>query len=138
MSIGFFQDSGLSQPAARLNATAAADGSGSSDHVVYLGGTEATREHVAASDPGTDPIEISIADSEGGLSLLPSALRLALTQGGLATATPGDPLDVGTSIAGGSANAVAVWVRVDAPEIDAAIYDNLNLTTNDLISRAVT
>lgn len=137
MSIGFFQDSGLSQPAARLNATAAADGSGSSDHVFYLGGTEAAREHVAASDPGTDPIEVSIADSEGGTSLLPSALRLALTQVGLNAATPGDPLTVGTSIAGGSAHAVAVWVRVDIPETDPAIYDNLSLVTNPLISQAV-
>ncbi len=137
MSIGFFMDAGLAQPAARLSATAAADGSGSSEHVFYLGGTDATRKHVAASDPGLDPIEVSIDDSEGGMSLLPSALRLATTQGGLATATPGAPLAVGASIVGGAANAVAVWVRVDAPEIDAAIYDNLSLVTNAVISQAV-
>lgn len=137
MTIGFFTDSGLTQPAARLSAVGAANGSGSSDHQLYLGGTDATREHVAASDPGVDAIEVSISDSEGGASLLPTALLLATSQIGLATATPGDPLDVGTSIAGGSANAVTVWVRVDAPAITAAIYDNLSLTTNDLISRAV-
>lgn len=137
MTIGFFTDSGLTQPAARLSAVAAADGSRSSEHQFWLGGTDPMREHVASSDPGVDDIDVSIADSEGGTSLLPSALRLALTQGGLNTATPGAPLAVGTSIAGGSANAVAVWVRVDAPAITAAIYDNLSLTTNDLISRAV-
>jgi len=137
MSIGFFTDSGLSQPATRLNAMAAADGTGSSDHRFYLGGTDATREHVAASDPGVDAIEVSISDGAGGTSLPPSALRLATTQGGLASATPGAPLAVGTSIAGGSAHAVSVWIRVDAPAIDAAIYDNLALTSNALISRAV-
>ena len=137
MSIGFFTDSGLSQPAARLSATAASSGAGSSDHLFYLGGTDAAREHVAASDPGVDDIEVSIADSEGGTSLLPSALRLATTQGGLGTATPGAALAVGTNLIGGSANAVTVWLRVDAPAIAAAIYDNLSLTTNDLITREI-
>lgn len=137
MSIGFFLDSGLAQPAARLSATAAADGSGSSEHVFYFGGTDATRKHVAASDPGVDQIEVSIEDSAGGTALLPSALRLATTQGGLGSATPGAALSVGTSIIGGSAHAVAVWVRVDAPAIDAAIYDNLWLVTNALLSQAV-
>jgi hypothetical protein len=137
MSIGFFTDSGLSQPAARLTATAAANGSGSSDHQFWLGGTDEMREHVAASDPGVDDVEVSITDGAGGASLLPSALRMATTQGGLSTAMPGAPLAVGTSIAGGSANAVAVWVRVDAPAIAAAIYDNLSLTTNDLITREI-
>lgn len=137
MSIGFFLDAGLAQPAARLSATAASDGAGFSEHVFYLGGTDATRKHVAASAPGSDPIQVSIADSEGGTSLLPTALRLATTQGGLATATPGAPLSVGASILGGSAHAVAVWVRVDAPAIDAAIYDNLSLVTNAVISQAV-
>lgn len=135
MSIGFFLDSGLSQPAARINATAAADGSGSSDHVIWLGGTDATREHVAASDPGVDPIEVSVFDAAGGDLLLPSSLMLATTQGGLDTATPGASLSLGATIGGGSANAVAIWVRVDAPEIDPAIYDNLALMTNAMISR---
>lgn len=141
MTIGFFLDSGLAQPAARLAATAAEDGIGYSDHCFYLGGTDATREHVAASDPGVDDIEVSIADDAddaGGMALLPSALRLAATQGGLDTAMPGDPLAVSASIAGGAAHAVAVWVRIDAPAIGAAIYDNLTLATNALISRVVT
>lgn len=135
MSIGFFLDSGLSQPATRIYATAAADGSGSSDHVVWLGGADATREHVAASDPGVDPAQVSVFDAADGDSLLPSTVSLATTQGGLDTATPGASLSLGATIGGGSANAVAVWVRVDAPEIDPAIYDNLALITNALISR---
>lgn len=135
MSIGFFLDSGLSQPAARIRSTAAADGDGSSDHRVWLGGTDATREHVAASGPGIDQIVVSITDSEGGMLLPASALTLATTQGGLDSTAPGNPLAVGAAITGGSANAVSVWLRVDAPEIDPAIYDNLSLITNALISR---
>lgn len=38
-------------------------------------------------------------------------LKLALTQGGLAAATPGAPLDLGTTILGGVANAVEFWLR---------------------------
>lgn len=137
MSIGFFLDSGLSQPAARISATAAADGDGSSDHRVWLGGTDATREHVAASGPGVDQIVVSIADSGGGMLLPASALTLAMTQVALDATAPGNPLAVGTAIAGGSSNAVSVWLRVDAPEIDPDIYDNLTLVTNPLISRVV-
>lgn len=136
MSIGFFQDSGLSQPAARITATAATDGTGYSDHIYYLGNTTGGREYVAASDPGVDEIAVSIEDSAGGTSLLPTALRLALAQVDLATATQGAALDVGTAIAG--FDSVEVWVRVDIPVTTSAIYDNLSLTTNDLISREAT
>ncbi len=137
MSIGFFQDFGLSQPATRLLATAASDGAGSSDHLFYFGGTDVSREHVAESDPGVDNVVISIADSSGGTLLLPSALKLAVAQVDLDTATPGASLSVGTNIIGGAANAIPVWVRVDAPAIAAMIYNNLTLTTNALLSREI-
>ncbi len=136
MSIGFFLDSGLSQPAARLVVAAATDGSGYSDHLRYLGHTTSSREYVAASDPGVDEITVSIDDSAGGTSLLPSAIRLAVVQEDLGTATPGAALDAGTLIPG--YDPYPVWIRVDIPETPAAIYDNLSLITNDLISREAT
>lgn len=40
-----------------------------------------------------------------------SELKLALTQAGLAAATPGAPLDLGATILGGVANAVEFWLR---------------------------
>lgn len=135
MSIGFFADTGLSQPAARLSALADADGTGYSDHVFYLGNTTNGREYVAASDPGVDQITVSVTDSLNGASLLPSCVRLATTSGDLGSATPGAPLDVGASIPGSAY--VDVWVRVDIPVTAAAIYDNLGLTTNDLITREI-
>ena len=135
MSIGFFADTGLSQPAARLSALADADGTGYSDHVFYLGNTTTGREYVAASDPGVDEITVSVTDSLNGASLLPSCIKRAATSGGLGSATPGAALDVGTSIAGLAY--VEIYVRVDIPVTTAAIYDNIGLTTNDMITREI-
>lgn len=39
-------------------------------------------------------------------------IKLALTEGGLTSATGGDPLNVATTITGGVGNAIPVWIRV--------------------------
>lgn len=136
--IGFFTDSGLSTPAARAFALQASDGSAPpADAVYYIGDPDSSRAWKAASDPGVDDITVSITDSAGGTSLLPAKLKLALTQGDLVSATPGAALDIATEITGGTANAVAVWVRVDSDVFAAGVYDNLSLATNDMISLAV-
>ncbi len=69
--------------------------------------------------------------------LPPEKIRLSLTQIDLASATPGAALNIGTEIAGGTANAVEVWVRVDSDVFAAGIYDNLILSANPVISVSV-
>lgn len=136
--IGFFTDSGLASPAATAFALQASDGTAPpADAVYYLGDPDASRAWQAASDPGFDDITVSIADSAGGTSLLPAKVRLALTQGGLGSATPGAALDIATEIAGSTANAVEVWVRVDSDVFAAGLYENLSLAVNPVISVAV-
>ncbi len=136
--IGFFADSGLSTPASRLSVLQATDGSAPVvDAVAYLGDPDASREWVAASDPGVDDIVVSLEDSESGASLLPSVFRLATTQGGLATATPGAALTIDTSIIGGTANAATVWLRCDTDTHAAGLFDNLSLAVNPLVAQAV-
>jgi len=76
----------------------------------------------ANSDPGVDPITLSVVDSAPGSGQPASALKLALTQSGLATAVGGDPLDLGTEILFGAVNGVQVWVEFD---------DNTGVLAND-------
>lgn len=136
--IGFFTDSGLASPASIAFALQASDGTAPpADAVYYLGDPDSSRAWRASSDPGVDDITVSIEDSAGGTSLLPAKVRLALSQGGLGSATPGAALDIATEIAGGTSNAVEVWVRVDSDVFAADIYDNLSLSVNSMISVAV-
>lgn len=134
--IGFYMDSGLAVPASLLTAMQASDGSPpAAVRTVWLGTTETDRAWYAASNPGVANIVVSIDDSAGGAALLPATLRLALSEGGLASATPGSALVIDTEIGPGSANAIAVWVGIDIGAMDSGAYDNLSLVTNPLISQ---
>lgn len=136
--IGFFDDSGLSVQSTGLTAIQATTGASAAvDREVFLSVTDTGRAWYAASDPGVDDIVVSIADSAGGTSLLPSSVRMALLSADLGTATPGASLVIDTAVQPGSINAISFWVRIDAPVFAAGIYSNLSLTTNDLISQAV-
>jgi len=129
----FYNDAGLSMPATKLKAMQASDGSSPAvDFTFWLGSTEIDRAYYAASDPDVDDIVVSIT---GGATLPASALRLALAPEDLDTATPGAALSIGTMVTSGSANAVAVHVRVDTAALAAGIYNNLALTTVPLISQ---
>lgn len=134
--IGFFEDAGMSVPAVKLKAMQASDGSSAAvDFIYYLASDDADRTYYAASDPDVDDIVVSIVDAAAGASLPPTALRLALAAEDLDTATPGAALAIGTALASGSVNAVAIHVRVDSAAIAAGIYENLSLATNPLISQ---
>jgi hypothetical protein len=91
----------------------------------------------AESDPGVDQISVSITDTTPGSGHEATAVKLALTEAGLATAVAGDPLDIGTSVASGAANAVEVWVRVTDAVGSLATSTELGLTTHDLVESAV-
>lgn len=130
-SLAFYSDAGLTTPLSQLLAVQTNDGSAAAvDRVVYLGSPLVSMVFQAQSDPGIDQITVSINDSLSGLQIPAASLRLALSSGGLAAATPGAALDVGTEILSGSENAVAVHVRVDADAIAAGSYNNLSLMTN--------
>ena len=134
--IGFFGDAGMSVPAVKLKAMQASDGSSAAvDFIYYLASDDADRTYYAASDPDVDDIVVSIVDAAAGASLPPTALRLALAAEDLATATPGAALAIGTALASGSVNAVAIHVRVDSAAIAASVYENLSLATNPMISQ---
>lgn len=131
-SLDFYSDAGLTTPYSRVDAVQSTDGAAPAvDSVLYLGSTAVAKQFQANSDPGIDQIVVSIANTGG--SPANTAIRLALTSGGLDSATPGASLNVGTEILSGSENAIAVHVRIDAPALTAGNYDNLSLETNETI-----
>lgn len=113
LTFGFYLDPALTTPvAARPQFVQAASSPVAEDKVVYFGSPNAGRIAKAASDPGVDAIAVSIVDSASGAGSPAGDVRLALSAGGLATATPSAPLSLGVDVAGGVAEAVPVYLRV--------------------------
>jgi hypothetical protein len=130
----FKQDAGLTTAFALLSSAQAIDGSAAAvDRVAYLGSVLPAVKYLATIDPGVAPILVSIVDAVTGLQLPGSTIRLALTEAGLDVATPGADLAVGAEILSGSANAVEVWIRIDAAAAAAGLYDNLSLVTSETV-----
>jgi hypothetical protein len=134
-TFNFFTDAALT---VALSTDLQASGS-SSDFRLWFGSaaTADAYQVQASSDPGVDQIEISITDSAPGTGHANTAVKLALSESGLATAVAGDPLDIGTSVTSGAANAVEVWVRVTDAIGSLTVSTELGLTTNTLEESAV-
>lgn len=133
LTFGFFEDANLTTPVSTLSFTFESDGStGPLDKVIYLGSTDGTKTLQAVSNPGVDPITVSVSDSAPGAGQETTAVKLATTQAGLDTATPGASLSLGTSISGGTANAQPIWMRVEPTDLTVGTSTELTLTTNDV------
>jgi len=74
--------------------------------VFYVGTPESGNKLQDATNPGVDPIELSIVDASAGSGVEASHIKLALSEAGLSSATGGAALSLGTSIAGGTGLAV--------------------------------
>lgn len=83
----------------------------SADSVVYVGLTDTGRKIQAQSDPGVDPITVTIADSSAGSGVATTDIKLATSSAGLDSATAGAALSLGTAINGGAANRAEVHIR---------------------------
>lgn len=133
-SLNFWQDAGMTVPFTLLEAVQTTDGGAAAvDRIAYLGSTTAGNVFQATSDPGVDDVLLTIVDSETGLQIPDTTLRLALSLGGLDGATPGADLVLGTDLLSGAGNAMAVHVRIDAAAIAAGNYDNLSLVTSETV-----
>ena len=78
----------------------------------WFGSTTSGVKLQAASNPGTDHLFLSVLDSATGTGHATTAIKLATTSGGLATATAGVALDLDTAIYGGAALAEEIWIEV--------------------------
>lgn len=133
LSFGFFSDPALTTPfAGRLSFFQDAQAPVGDDKVIYLGSPDPVKVLRAASDPGVDPITLTVADSAAGSGSPAGDVRLALSAGELASATGGAALSLGVQINGGAANAVAIHVRVLDSTGVSALNQDLSLLTNNL------
>lgn len=112
-SFAFYSDPGLTTLVGSVADFAqSVDGStGAVVRAVYYGSTSVGRTLRAASDPGVDPIVVSVVDSTplAGSPVADVTLALESTFVGRAA---GAPLSLGTQILGGVANAVPIYIRV--------------------------
>lgn len=135
----FYTDAGLTSPkVGALSVSEAFDGStGAIDTVLYYGSAVNGRVLQAASNPGVDQITLNVVDAASGTGQPAGIVKLATTQGGLAAATAGAPLNLGTVINGGSAGAKTVWIRIDIslPGGNTVLgtYTDLSIVTNSVL-----
>lgn len=114
-----------------VTATQNVDGStGMQKFQYWLGSVAAGKTLQAESDPGIDQITLSITDSAPGTGHPASDIKLALTEGGLTSATGGAPLNLGTAITSGVANAVTFWVGITDSTAVTGTSTELAIQTN--------
>lgn len=104
------------------------DGStGPVDTVLYLGSTTANRKIQASTNPGVDNLVVSVADALPGSGQPSTVVKLALTSGGLDTATGGASLDLGITQLLSSDAGFAVYVRYTNGLTEVNNYADLSL-----------
>ena len=130
MSLSFFADPGLSQPISTLSAVLSAAGDAPADAVVYLGSPETGFQYHPTA--GED-INVSVSDADPGSGPNASHVALALAAAGLASATPGAALPIGSVISAGSGSSVAIYLRILAPALPVGRYDDLALSVSALL-----
>ncbi|PKO54933.1 MAG: hypothetical protein CVU28_08090 [Betaproteobacteria bacterium HGW-Betaproteobacteria-21] len=123
----FHADAGLTVPLTTRGATIA-HGLGPTDAVVYLGSSAAGKTLRAASAPGVAAIAVEV-DATGAVGITAAALSLALSVGGLASATPGAALTLPAVLSSGAGGAVAIYVRTAQGALAQALYAGLKLRT---------
>jgi hypothetical protein len=100
--------------------------------VFYLGSNDTGFTFYEQSAPTVGQITLSLEDASPGSGQPASAIKLATTQGGLASATGGAALEIGTSLDAGPENAVAIWVQFDDTTAVLATDTAITLVCNDL------
>lgn len=93
------------------------------------------RKLQAASDPGVDPLVVSIVDASPGGGVEAAHIKLALTQVDLGSAVAGDPVNLPATIQGGAVNAVKVWFRW-ANSVGGSTYTEISLSLVERIEVA--
>ncbi len=107
------------------------DGStGMTTHQLWLGSIASGKTLQAESNPGVDQITLTPADSAPGTGHPATEIKLATSSPGLAGATGGAALNVGTSLASGVGNAFEFWVGVTDSTGVVGTTTELSVTTN--------
>lgn len=133
MSLTFmaYHDSALTSPVNSANPMLQTHVSGASDYtddLIYIGSTTTGNKLQTITSPGTNPVVVSVADLNPGTGAPASEFKLALSSGGLASATAGASLSLSHTLLSGVANAVPVYVRRTSALATAGNYTDVSLT----------
>ena len=137
MAFTFFHDAALSSPVTVGNPLDFAGSfdlsTGNTDLEFWFGNTDAARTAQAYSDPGTDPISVTVTDADPATGQPVGLYKLALSQLGLATAN--QTVAIGATVPGGAAHAVPLWVRANLSGGVATlgVTTDLSFDTNPLL-----
>lgn len=133
LTFGFYSDPALTTPVdARLPFVQTISAPTAVDAMVYFGSPLAGRLCQAASDPGVDPVVISIIDAAPGTGSPAADVKLALSSGALAGATGGANLVLPAIIDGGFGNAIEIHVRVLDSTHASGLHVDLSVMTNPI------
>ncbi len=133
MSFNFYSDSGLTTLAPLRLLQVAEVAPAAVTGVMYLGSTNAAETLQAESDPGVDALVLNVIDANALTGAAATAVKLALTEGGLASATGGAPLTISHTVLGGTANAVPIHYKFEPQTLDAGVYTDLIFKILDAI-----
>ncbi len=133
-SLKAYADAALSSVVHNPNILQRVDGStGAVDFAIYLGSFSIGKKIEAASNPGVDDVVLSVSDVSPGDGQPATSVKLALTGADLDTAIAGAGLTIAPTILSGAAGAVAVHVRAEAGVLVSGTFEDLSITTNDLV-----
>ncbi len=135
-----YSDAGLTTPgAAAIPLIGLADvGAPPVDVQLFFGSVATGMKCQADSAPGVAQITVSLTDADALSGHPATDILLATTQAGLAGATPGAALNLGTTVLSGVGNAVEFWVRlVDSTHSVETDNQELGITLNPLTESAV-
>lgn len=107
------------------------------DKQLWLGSPNAGFKLQKLVNPGVDAIVLTPTDANTGSGEPASAVKLATSQAGLASATGGAALTLPHTINGGVGNAYPLWVRVTDAVGVAGTYTDLSLDTGSLAESPV-
>lgn len=141
ISFKFYHDPALTQEITAGNPLTATQDTagvlGPVDKTIYFGSTLTGNKAQVDANPGVDAVQVSISDADGGTGSPATEFKLALSSGGLDSATPGAALALGNTITSGVANAVPVYTRRASTLTVAGSYTDLSLVTNTLVETPV-
>lgn len=137
MPFALYADSGLTTLVGASLEAIYAIGGAAAKKTVWLGSTDAGQKLQKQSSPGVDAIAVTITDSNTGGGQPATAIRLATTEAGLLTATPGAALSLPHTITGGVANAKAIWLDFTDSGGVVANFTDLGLSIAGLFESAV-
>lgn len=137
-SFRFYHDAALTQEIVAGNTLTATQGAGLAavDQTIYLGSATADKKLQADSDPGVDPVIVSVVDAAAGSGAPATEFRMSLSPI-TGAETPGAALTLSHTLLSGTANKVTIYTRRTSALTVAGVYTDLSLDSNAVVELPV-